>query len=152
MYKLRKLEPSSLQQLQTSCFQFTNDEDPGGAGPCPSPPSGESFYGFIILSTWLRSGQCHHLLPGQLTGVDQHLVFLDTRLPHQLITAFEDSGQGTGLATLLFTLYTADFSSRTDKLNKNFVDWCQWNHLQHNAQTQKSWWWISAGVDNPAHR
>ena len=52
-----------------SCSHFTPDKDPGAAGPCPSPPSGGSFYGPtpVYLSTRHWSGRCHHLPPGQIT-------------------------------------------------------------------------------------
>ena len=62
--------PKILQQLQTSCFHFTPDEDPGVAGPRPSPPSGGSFYGPTPFcpSTWHLSGQCHQLHPGQIAS------------------------------------------------------------------------------------
>ena len=81
--------------------------------------------------------------------------------------------QGPVLATFLFTQHTADFSLHSPhshllkfsdgsavvglirgdgayrELVQDFVDWCQQNHLQLSP---KSWWWISAGTDNSAHR
>ena len=93
-----------LQQLQTSYSHFTPDEDPGAFGPCPSPPSGGSFYGPIpvCLTTWHQSGRCHHLSPGQNV-----LWFLQCFQDHLACTTRGQAG------AFLFTLYTAGFCHRS---------------------------------------
>ncbi|KAF7656345.1 hypothetical protein LDENG_00042650, partial [Lucifuga dentata] len=46
--------PQETQQLQAGGTDISPDEDPGEAGPCPSPPPGELISGpeTVRLSTW----------------------------------------------------------------------------------------------------
>ncbi|KAI4884870.1 hypothetical protein NFI96_029910, partial [Prochilodus magdalenae] len=158
--------PQRPQQLQAGGTRITLDEDPGEIASCPPPPTVLSIpcQPMLLKDKLECTGLDHHLTTWTLDYLTNRPQYMWTQdCQSDMVVCSTGAPQGTVLAPLVFTLYTADFkyssanchlqkfsadsaivsliSDGDDReyreLTKDFVEWCQRNCLQINAGKTK---------------